>query len=82
MVLRATAVQSIRRSLPTASAPVFRRGVGAYRNNPGSVRPGVRSEDQWAYARVNAFLFAVRTGRFQGGKFDLDLLPSGHPLAT
>ena len=61
---------------------VFRRGVGAYRNNPGSVRPGVRSEDQWAYARVNAFLFAVRTGRFQGGKFDLDLLPSGHPLAT
>jgi len=61
---------------------VFRRGVGAYRNNPASVRPGVRSEDQWAYARVNAFLFAVRTGRFQGGKFDLDLLPSGHPLAT
>ena len=61
---------------------VFRRGVGAYRNNPASVRPGVRSSDQWAYARVNAFLFAVRTGRFQGGKFDLDLLPSGHPLAT
>ena len=61
---------------------VYDRGVGAYRNNPASVRPGVRSEDQWAYARVNAFLFAVRTGRFQGGKFDLDLLPSGHPLAT
>ena len=45
---------------------VFRRGVGAYRNNPASVRPGVRSEDQWDYARVNAFLFAFRTGRFQG----------------
>ena len=59
---------------------VFRRGIGAYRTNPASVRPGVRSEEQWAYARVNAFLFAVRTGRFQGGKFDLDLLPSGHPL--
>ena len=51
--------------------------------NPGSVRPGVYfSEEQWAYARVNAFLFAVRTGKFRGGKFDLDLLPSGHPLAT
>ena len=61
---------------------VFRRGVGAYRTNPGSVRPNVRSEEQWAYARVNAFLYAVRTGRFRGGKFDLDLLPSGHPLAT
>ena len=61
---------------------VFRRGVGAYNTNPGSVRPGVTSSDQWAYARVNAFLFAVRTGRFRRGKFDLDLLPSGHPLAT
>ena len=28
----------------------------------------------------NAFLFAVRRGRFRSGKFDLDLLPSGHPL--
>ena len=61
---------------------VFRRGVGAYNTNPGSVRPGVTSSDQWAYARVNAFLFAVRTGKFRGGKFDLDLLPDGHPLAT
>ena len=61
---------------------VFKRGIGAYRNNPGSVRPTVTSEEQWAYARVNAFLFAVRTGRFRRGKFDLDLLPSGHPLAT
>ena len=30
---------------------VFRRGVGAYRNNPASVRPNVRSEEQWAYAQ-------------------------------
>ena len=61
---------------------VFKRGIGAYRTNPGSVRPSVTSEEQWAYARVNAFLFAVRTGKFRGGKFDLDLLPSEHPLAT
>jgi len=61
---------------------VFRRGVGAYRTNPASVRPNVRSEEQWAYARVNAFLFAVRRGRFRSGKFDLDLLPSGHPLKS
>lgn len=61
---------------------VFRRGVGAYNTNPASVRPRVRSSDQWAYARVNAFLAAVRTGRFPGGKFDMDLLPKGHPLST
>ena len=61
---------------------VFRRGVGAYNTNPGSVRPGVRSSDQWAYARVNGFLHAVRTGRFKRGKFDTDLLPKGHPLSS
>jgi hypothetical protein len=62
---------------------VFRRGIGAYRTNPGSVRPSVTSEEQWAYARVNAFLYAVRTGGYRGGKqFDRDLLPSGHPLKT
>ncbi len=61
---------------------VFKRGVGAYRTNPSSVRPSVRSEDQWAYARVNAFLVAVRTGKFRSGKFDLDLLPKDHPLSS
>lgn len=61
---------------------VFRRGVGAYNTNPSSVRPTVTSADQWAYARVNSFLFAVRRGRFKGGKFDTDLLPEGHPLRT
>ena len=61
---------------------VFNRGVGAYRTNPASVRPNVRSEDQWAYARVNAFLYAVRNGRFKSGKFDTDLLPKGHPLSS
>jgi len=61
---------------------VFRRGVGAYNTNPASVRPSVNNADQWAYARVNGFLSAVRTGRFKSGKFDTDLLPEGHPLKT
>ena len=66
-------------------AASFRRGVGAYRGTPSSVRPSVRAsggEDRWAYARVNAFLYAVRTGKFRSGKFDQDLLPKGHPLST
>jgi HK97 family phage portal protein len=60
----------------------FRRGVGAYRTNPESVRPNVTGPDQWAFARVNSLLFALRTGRFQGGKHDTDLLPKGHPLSS
>jgi|TARA_R100000081_G_scaffold85033_1_gene53799 HK97 family phage portal protein len=59
---------------------VFRRGVGAYRTNPESVRRNVTGPDQWGIARVNAFLYAVRTGRFRSGQFDRDLLPKDHPL--
>ena len=61
---------------------VFRRGVGAYRTNPESVRRNVMGPDQWGLARVNAFLVAVRTGRYRSGQFDRDLLPNGHPLKT
>ena len=61
---------------------VFNRGVGAYRTNPQSVRPSVTSEDQWAYARVNSFLYALRNGKFRSGKHDTDLLPSGHPMSS
>ena len=64
---------------------VFRRGVGAFNQNPSSVRPAVRRQggaDRWAYARTNSYLFALRTGRFQGGKHDTDLFPKGHPLSS
>lgn len=61
---------------------VFRRGVGAYKTNPGSVRPSVKSPEQWAYARVNSFLYALKNGKFRSGKHDEDLFPSGHPLSS
>ena len=35
---------------------VYDRGMGAYRTNPGSVRPSVRSPQQWAMARVYSFV--------------------------
>ena len=54
---------------------VMERGIGAYKTNPQSVRPNVSSPEQWGYARVNSFLFALEKGRFQGGKHDTDLLP-------
>jgi hypothetical protein len=59
---------------------VFDRGVGAYRTNRESVRENVKSEEQWAYARVNSFLFVMKKGRFQGGTHDTDLLPENHPM--
>ena len=63
-------------------AKVYKRGIGAYNTNPQSVRPSVTSEEQWAMARVNSFLYAVRNGKFRSGKHDTDLLPDGHPMKT
>lgn len=62
-------------------AVVYWRGIGAYRNNPASVRPSVNSPQQWAMARVNSYLYALRNGRYRSGKHDTDLLPEDHPMA-
>ena len=57
---------------------VYQRGIGAYNV---SHSPAVKSAGQWAQARVNAFLYLVRTGRPENSKYtgDNDLLPKGHP---
>lgn len=59
---------------------VYDRGVGAYRTNPSSVRPNVKSPEQWAMARVNSFLKIV-TGA-KKANHDKDLLPASHPSST
>ena len=33
---------------------IFQKGKGAYKTNPQSVRPNVKSPEQWAHARVYA----------------------------
>lgn len=59
---------------------VFQRGLGAYNT---SHSPKVKSAEQWAYARVNAFLYLLKNGRPQNKKYttDYDLLPKDHPKA-
>jgi len=41
---------------------IFNKGVGAYHTNPQSVRPSVKSPEQWAMARVYS---AVMGGKAQ-----------------
>ena len=41
---------------------IFNKGIGAYKTNPGSVRPSVKSPEQWAYGRVYS---AVMGGKAQ-----------------
>ena len=59
---------------------VFQRGLGAYNT---SRSPKVSSPSQWAFARVNAFLYLLKNGRPENNKYtaDNDLLPKGHPKA-
>jgi len=52
---------------------VYDRGIGAYKTNPGSVRPNVTSKEQWAMARVNSFL-KIAAGQ-KSATHDKDLLP-------
>ena len=33
---------------------IFNKGIGAYKTNPQSVRPNVKSPEQWAMARIYA----------------------------
>ena len=60
---------------------VFQRGLGAYNT---SHSPKVKSASQWAFARVNAFLYLIKNGRPQNKKYitDYDLLPKKHPKST
>lgn len=74
-------VKSKRTSTRTLVA-VFKRGVGAYYTNPQSVRPNVRSPEQWGLGRVNSFLYVLRNGKFRSGKHDTDLLPKEHPMSS
>ena len=33
---------------------IYNKGIGAYKTNPSSVRPNVKSKEQWAMARLYA----------------------------
>jgi len=49
---------------------VYNRGIGAYKTNPESVKPMVKSKEQWAMARVYSFVMRRAT---TFGKADKDI---------
>jgi len=60
---------------------VYQRGLGAFNSGHS---PLVKSAEQWALARVNAFIYIVKNGRPENKKYvdDNDLLPKKHPKKT
>jgi len=62
---------------------VYDRGIGAYRTNPSSVRPNVKSKEQWAFARVNSFLDAARGSKKINHDQDIhDKIKKSQPSAS
>lgn len=74
-----TAPKGRKTTISTLKA-VYRRGAGAFST---SHRPGM-SRDQWAMARVNAFLKLLRSGKPANSSYtsDNDLLPASHPKSS
>lgn len=42
---------------------IYDKGIGAYKTNPSSVRPQVKSPEQWAYARVYSAVMGGKTAK-------------------
>jgi hypothetical protein len=42
---------------------IFDKGVGAYKTNPQSVRPTVKSPEQWAYGRIYSAVMGGKTSK-------------------
>lgn len=57
---------------------VFARGVNAWDDASEEQRGSMTGED-WGYARLESFLTALQSLRFEGEPHDQDLLPAEHP---
>jgi hypothetical protein len=42
---------------------IFEKGIGAYKTNPQSVRPQVKSPEQWAMARLYSAVMGGKAAR-------------------
>ena len=42
---------------------IFKKGIGAYKTNPASVRPSVTSPQQWATARVYSAVMGGKSSK-------------------
>ena len=59
---------------------IYNKGIGAYKTNPESVRPNVKSKEQWAMARVYSAVMGGKASKVDsnelkmntGGQMDLE----------
>ena len=68
---------------------IYDKGIGAYKTNPASVRPNVKSKEQWAMARVYSAIMGGKAARVdsneleRGNKYsEGGLIPANGSLVT
>jgi hypothetical protein len=47
----------------SALQKIYNKGIGAFKTNPSSVRPQVKSKEQWAMARVYSSVMGGKAAR-------------------
>jgi DNA polymerase III sliding clamp (beta) subunit (PCNA family) len=55
---------------------IYNKGIGAYKTNPSSVRPNVKSKEQWAMARVYSAVMGGKASKVDSN--ELKMQKGGH----
>lgn len=50
---------------------IYNKGIGAYKTNPKSVRPSVKSKEQWAMARVYSAVMGGRAAKIDANELKM-----------
>ena len=51
---------------------IYDKGIGAYKTNPSSVRPSVKSKEQWAYARVYSSVMGGKAAKIDAKELKME----------
>jgi hypothetical protein len=52
---------------------IYNKGIGAYKTNPSSVRPNVKSKEQWAMARVYSAVMGGKASKVDSNELKMNL---------
>ena len=52
---------------------IYDKGIGAYKTNPSSVRPSVKSKEQWAFGRVYSAVMGGKAAKIDAKELKMEL---------
>ena len=61
---------------------IYDKGIGAYKTNPESVRPNVKSKEQWAMARVYSAIMGGKAAKVDANELTEGKMEKGGSTAT